>query len=113
MAWGYENMKDLLAMKDRPTAVFTDNYEITLGAVMAINESSFKCPDDISLLGFDDQIIFHLINPPLYMVEQPLKEMSNKAVELILNRIDTGSLDMPMEISLGTKIVEGKPVRSL
>ena len=47
------------------------------------------------------------------MVEQPLKEMSNKAVELILNRIDTGSLDMPMEISLGTKIVEGKSVRSL
>ncbi len=111
LAWGYENMKNLLELADRPTAVFTDDYEITLGAVMAVNESSLKCPDDISLVGFDDQIIFHLINPPLYMVEQPLQEMSNKAVELILGRIDSGSLDMPMEISLGTRIIEGKSVR--
>lgn len=113
LAWGYENMKELLALKDRPTAVFTDNYEITLGAMMAVNESSFKCPDDISLLGFDDQIIFHLLDPSVYMVEQPLQEMSKRAVELILNRIDSGSLDMPMEISLGTRLIEGASVRSL
>lgn len=113
LAWGYENMKSLLELKDRPTAVFTDNYEITLGAMMAINESSYRCPDDISIVGFDDQIIFHLLNPSLYMVEQPLKEMSNKAVELILNRITSGSLDMPMEISLGTRLIEGNSVKSL
>ena len=113
LAWGYENMKELLELKDRPTAVFTDNYEITLGAMMAINESSLKCPDDISVVGVDDQIIFHLINPPLYMVEQPLQEMSNKAVELLLNRIESGSLDTPMDISLGTRIVEGKSVKTL
>lgn len=113
LAWGYENMKELLALKDRPTAVFTDNYEITLGAMMAVNESEFRCPDDISVLGFDDQIIFHLINPPVYMVEQPLKEMSSKAVELLLNRIESGSLEMPMEISLGTKLIEGKSVRNI
>ncbi len=113
LAWGYESMKELLAMKDRPTAVFTDNYEITLGAMMAINESGFKCPDDISVLGFDDNVIFHLIDPPVYMVKQPMKEMSNKAVELILGRIETGSLEMPMEISLGTALVEGKSVKKL
>ncbi len=111
MACGYENMKELLALEDRPTAVFTDNYEITLGAMMAINESGFSCPDDISVLGFDDQIIFHLIDPPVYMVKQPLREMSNKAVELILARIASGSLDMPMEISLGTELIEGKSVK--
>ena len=113
LAWGYENMKELLSLDDRPTAVFTDNYEITLGAMMAVNESEFKCPDDISVLGFDDQIIFHLINPPVYMVEQPLKEMSNKAVELLLNRIESGALEMPMEISLGTRLIEGRSVRTL
>ena len=113
LAWGYENMKELLALKDRPTAVFTDNYEITLGAMMAVNESEFKCPEDISILGFDDQIIFHLINPPVYMVEQPLQEMSNKAVELLLNRIESGSLEMPMEISLGTKLVEGRSIKNI
>ncbi len=113
LAWGYENMKKLLALKDRPTAVFTDNYEITLGAMMAVNESGLKCPEDISILGFDDQIIFHLINPPVYMVEQPLQEMSEKAVEMLLGRIDSGSLDQPKEISLDTRLIEGSSVKSL
>ena len=113
LAWGYENMKKLLDLKGRPTAVFTDNYEITLGAMMAVNESGLKCPDDISILGFDDQIIFHLLNPPVYMVQQPLQEMSEKAVELLLDRIDSGGLDNPKEISLDTRLVEGSSVRSL
>ncbi|RKM59874.1 LacI family transcriptional regulator [Butyrivibrio sp. CB08] len=113
LAWGYENMKKLLALRERPTAVFTDNYEITLGAMMAVNESGLKCPEDISILGFDDQIIFHLINPPVYMVEQPLQEMSEKAVEMLLGRIDSGSLDQPKEISLDTRLIEGSSVKSL
>ena len=113
LAWGYESMKKLLALKARPTAVFTDNYEITLGAMMAVNESGLKCPEDISVVGFDDQIIFHLIDPPIYMVEQPLEEMSKKAVELLLERIGGGSLDKPKEISLDTRLVEGSSVKSL
>ena len=47
------------------------------------------------------------------MVEQPLQEMSKRAVDLILNRIDSGSLDMPMEISLGTRLIEGRSVKKL
>lgn len=110
---GYKNMKELLDLKNRPTAVFMDNYEITLGAMMAINESQYKCPDDISVMGFDDQVIFHLIEPPVYMVEQPVKEMGEKAVEILLHRIKTGTSALPMELSLCTSLKEGRSIKKL
>lgn len=113
MECGYKNMKELLELKNRPTAVFMDNYEITLGAMMAINESKYKCPDDISILGFDDQIIFHLIQPAVYMVEQPLKEMGETAVDILLNRIKSGSKGMPREISLSTTLHKGASIKKL
>lgn len=110
---GYKSMKALLELSDHPTAVFTDNYEITLGAMMAINESQFKCPDDISVLGFDDQLIFHLLQPPVYMVSQPLEQMSIKAVETLFDRINGDSSYAPMDIALSTTIREGKSIKKL
>ena len=110
---GYKYTKELLENKDRPTAIFAANYEISLGAMMAINESEFKCPEDISVMGFDDQLIFHLLEPPVYMVQQPLQQMSDKAVEILLGRIIDKTDDAPMEIALHTAICEGKSIKKI
>lgn len=110
---GYKFMKELLETSNPPTAVFTDNYEITLGALMAINESDRKCPEDISILGFDDQLIFHLLEPPVYTVAQPLEEMGNRTVELLLDRIQNGADKTPMDIALHTTIHDGASIKQL
>lgn len=111
--FGYEGMKRLIALEDRPTAVFFTNYEISLGAVMAINESDLCCPQDISLMGFDDLIMSHVVQPKLYMVIQPMKEMGEKAVEMLLSRIGKKEQELPMEIILGTKISDGNSIAPL
>ncbi|MCR4705444.1 MAG: LacI family transcriptional regulator [Lachnospiraceae bacterium] len=113
IASGYSGMKKLLSLKDRPTAVFMSNYEITLGAMLALNESDYRSPDDISLLGFDDQLFFHVLQPQVYMVEQPLKAMSDKAVELLLRRMGGDVDEDPMEIALGTKLQTGNSIKTL
>lgn len=126
MDFGYQSMKELLELKNRPTAVFMTNYEITLGAVMAVKESSFRCPEDISMLGFDDLILSKVVDPKMYMVVQPMREMSEKAVELLLERIENShekksgekkfnekKLEMPVEIIMGTRIQEGNSIRFL
>ncbi|MBE5855422.1 MAG: LacI family transcriptional regulator [Lachnospiraceae bacterium] len=110
---GYNGMKKLLTLKDRPTAVFMSNYEITLGAMLAISESGYKSPDDFSLLGFDDQLFFHVMQPQMYMVEQPMQAMGEKAVELLLHRIETESQEGPMEIALGTTLHKGNSIKTL
>ncbi|SFU86427.1 LacI family DNA-binding transcriptional regulator [Butyrivibrio sp. INlla21] len=113
IASGYNGMMKLLTLKNRPTAVFMSNYEITLGAMLAINESGLKSPDDISLLGFDDQLFFHVMQPQVYMVEQPTQAMGEKAVELLLKRINGETQDGPMELALGTSLHRGNSIKTL
>ncbi len=114
--FGQKSMRELLALEDRPTAVFMSNYEITLGAVMALNESGMQCPEDISMLGFDDLILSHLLKPQMHMVIQPMKEMSEKAVEMLLHHIRSKKgkkEEIPVEVIMGTRIREGNSVARL
>lgn len=84
---GYNSMQELLELKELPTAVFLGNFEIILGAVMALNESPLQCPSDISLIGFDDLIISNLSNPRLTLVVQPLRDLADNAAGLLLERL--------------------------
>ncbi|MBQ8007472.1 MAG: LacI family DNA-binding transcriptional regulator [Lachnospiraceae bacterium] len=113
IATGYNGMKKLMALKDRPTGVFMSNYEITLGAMLSMNEAGFRCPDDISLLGFDDQLFFHLLQPQVYMVEQPMKALGERAVELLIGRMNGIIDEDPIEIALGTRLQEGNSIKTL
>lgn len=110
--YGSRSMRELQQLPHPPTAVFMTNYEITLGAVMAINETGIRCPEDISMLGFDDLILSHVMKPKMYMVVQPMREMGEQAVELLLKRIASKEQEesFPVEIVLGTKMLEGNSI---
>ncbi len=97
---GYNSMRELLSMELPPTAVFMGNFEIILGAVMAVNESPLQCPEDISLIGFDDLIISNLSNPKLTLVVQPLQEMAENAVDILLRRLEEHNGSRDKELSL-------------
>lgn len=111
--FGHESMQQLLALKNRPTAVLMTNYETSLGAVMAVNESEYDCPDDISMLGFDDLIMSHVVKPKLCMVIQPMREICEQAVDLVLAQITEKEDRPPIELSMGTSFREGNSVKSL
>ncbi len=111
---GYKAMKELLDLEDRPTAVFLGNFEIILGAVMALNESPLQCPRDISLIGFDDFLISNVSNPRLYLVVQPVQKMAREAVGILLDRMmkpkeqtageEHKELSFPADIETGESI---------
>ena len=112
--FGYESMKQLLAMDKKPTAVFMTNYEITLGGVMAVNESSVRCPEDISLVGFDNLILSQIVKPKMTMVVQPMRAMGEKAVEILMKSMDhKEGYFCPDEINLPTTIDLGNSIRKL
>ncbi len=110
---GYEKMKELLASPNRPTAVLMGNYDTMLGGVLAVNESEFSCPEDISLIGFDALMITGVVQPSWYMIVQPMEKMCKKAVELLLNRIEKKGDEAPVKMSFGIKMQEGDSVRTI
>ncbi len=113
--FGQKSMRELLALEDRPTAVFMSNYDVTLGAVMSLNVSGFRCPEDISMLGFDDLILSHLMKPQLYIVVQPMEEMCEKAVEILLRHIHNRNWqeEIASEIIMSTRIRAGDSIAML
>nr|WP_294493363.1 LacI family DNA-binding transcriptional regulator [uncultured Mediterraneibacter sp.] len=110
---GYRGMRTLLCLPDPPTAVILGNYDTTLGGIMAVNESGCNCPNDISIIGFDDLLMSKVIRPKLWIVSQPMEEMSNRAVEMLLNRISGQAEGGPLRISFSAQIREGESIRKL
>ncbi|MGW2571967.1 LacI family DNA-binding transcriptional regulator [Streptomyces sp. NPDC001537] len=81
---GYEAARTLLALPERPTAVFAANDLQALGVYQAAREAGLRIPDDLSVVGFDDLPVVAWVDPPLTTVHQPLTEMAMAATELAL-----------------------------
>ena len=79
---------------------------------MAVHEAGVACPEDISLLSFDDLLLEHIVEPQLHTVVQPMRQMGDKAVELLLRRIE-GEDGPPAEIVLGTRLKAGNSILPL
>lgn len=108
---GYDGMKKLLSLKKRPTAVYLTNYEITLGAIVAMNELGVRFPDDLSIIGFDNLMLAQVVQPPLWMVVQPMREIAQTAVRTILGRLDGTRRGPWFTARLKMTLLEGKSIR--
>jgi LacI family transcriptional regulator len=84
---GYQMACQLLGMDDPPTAVFTANNLMTLGALNAIHEKGLSIPEDAAIVGFDDMPWALSLAPPLTAVAQPTYELGRIAADLLLRRI--------------------------
>jgi DNA-binding LacI/PurR family transcriptional regulator len=103
IASGYHATSRLIAMPERPTAVFCTNNTLTLGALEAIRDMGLSCPEDISLLGFDDAYWASLVRPRLTMVRQPAREIGATAARVLIGHIErkeriSGEQYLPTEL---------------
>lgn len=85
---GYDNMKKLLSLPERPTAVFCANDDIAVGAMKAIDESGLKVPDDVSIIGFDNNNFCNYVTPTLSSVSKDAFVMSEMGGMNLLNIIN-------------------------
>lgn len=110
---GLEEIKKLLSMEDKPTAIFATNYETTVTSVKYMLEKGIKIGEDISFFGFDNSEIFQLITPSISTVVQPMAEIGEEAMGLLHKRI-SGNYDFfPMIKRLKTKVLKGESIKSL
>jgi LacI family transcriptional regulator len=84
---GYRATRRLLEMAERPTAIFTANNFMTVGAMLALNDLGLKIPRDVSFVGFDDLEWTTLVDPPLTVVAQPATELGAEAARRVLARL--------------------------
>ena len=86
---GYEGAQKLLSSKVRPTAIFCYTDRMAMGAYEAIADAKLSIPQDISVVGFDNQLnIADALRPPLTTVQLPHFEMGAWAATRLLEAID-------------------------
>jgi len=77
----------LLRLIPRPTAIFAGNDMIALGVLAAIREAGLRCPQDVSVIGFDDLELAETTNPALSSVSQSGYQLGSTAASILLERI--------------------------
>ncbi len=82
---------NLLTLPDRPSAFFAANDEMAIGIMMAAWHLGLKVPDDVSVAGFDDVPIAQQVYPPLTTVCQPIDQMVQAAIDMLINAINARS----------------------
>ncbi|NOX62198.1 MAG: LacI family transcriptional regulator [Chloroflexi bacterium] len=80
---------ELLELSPRPTALIASDDIVAAVAMKAIHEAGLHAPDDMAIIGFDDQYFCQYLHPALTTVRIPFLEAGQRAVELVLERIAT------------------------
>ncbi len=125
IAGGAAAMRRLWENNQDMTAVFISNYEMTVGAMMEINDLGIRVPDELSVIGFDNVDFAKASVPRLSIVTQPTAEIAKKAAEILLlklegkdrfadtERQDTDGEPATKTVILKTGFVEGRSIRVL
>lgn len=75
----------LFARPRRPTAIFCFSDEMAIGTLAAARSAQIACPQDVSVVGFDDIQMARYVDPPLTTIRQPMIEIGRKTVELLID----------------------------
>lgn len=80
----------ILNLRPKPDAIFAVNDPVAIGAFIRLKEKKIKIPQDMALVGFSNNPISALIDPPLTTVAQPSYEIGQAAAKLLLEQISHG-----------------------
>jgi DNA-binding LacI/PurR family transcriptional regulator len=111
LRWGDFHVDDgigggraLLALRDRPTAIFAGNDLQAFGIYQAAREARLHIPEDLSVIGFDDLPVAKWVGPPLTTIRQPLAQMAATAARMVLE-LARGVQPAQSRLELATELV--------
>ena len=113
MDGGYQAAQELIRLDNRPTALFVTNFEMTLGAMLALQHNNIRVPEDLSVIGFDKLELFGEIFPNLTLIRQPQMSIGREAAGLMLDMLSEKDSFAPRIVTLTTELTEGSSVSRL
>ncbi len=84
-----QQLTDLLIRTERVTAIFVAGYYLALETLTLLRSLGLRVPEDVSIVSFDDPPSAAHLNPPLSTVRQPLYEMGQRAMQLLLDLLSS------------------------
>jgi LacI family transcriptional regulator len=100
---GFEAGDRLLSAPQPPTAIFASNDDMAVGVLAAAHRRGLETPGSLSVAGFDDTSVATTVWPQLTTVRQPVSEMAETAVKLLIEEMGArrpGGEHVPVECIL-------------
>jgi LacI family transcriptional regulator len=86
---GIQCAQKLLAMNPRPTAIYANNDEMATGVMRVAHDLGIRIPEDLSIVGFDDNIIASRVLPSLTTIRRPVEEIASIATDKLITSFQT------------------------
>ena len=83
-------IRDLLALSEPPTAIFSANYNMTMGALRWLREHDVEVPRDLSLVSFDDVPAWSIHPAGITAVGQSSEKLADAIASVLLERLENG-----------------------
>jgi LacI family transcriptional regulator len=112
-ASGRKAAEALFDRPDRPTAVFVSNDEMAAGVLAVAREKGIDVPGEVSLAGFDDDVLATIVSPTLTTVKQPIEAMAQAAFDMILGEQKPAAGAPALSVVLRFEIFRCETVRKL
>jgi DNA-binding LacI/PurR family transcriptional regulator len=91
---GKRIMKQIVEMNDRPTAIFTGSDQVAGGMIIEAKEHGLTIPEDLAIIGFDDQPIAEILDPKLTTIRQPVDELGEKSIEVMIDMLQNPDMEI-------------------
>ncbi|WP_114937344.1 LacI family DNA-binding transcriptional regulator [Mucilaginibacter endophyticus] len=82
-------LKELMALDDRPEAIFIGSDRLTISSMSILKKWGFKVPGDIAIAGFTNSDVVELFDPPLTVIRQPAFQIGQMATEMLIKTIES------------------------
>lgn len=103
--FAYVSTDDLLKGKQKPDAIFAMSDRLAIGAMLSIKKHGLQMPNDIGLIGFNNEPITSLLSPSISTIDQPAFEMGKAAARLFIELINNKNGNIADTIMLKPKLV--------
>jgi LacI family transcriptional regulator len=109
----FETVRNMLLSKNKPTAIFSFNSLMTVGAIKAIDSLNISIPKDISLVGFDTIAGQEIFKPKITHILQPVEELGKQATNILIKIIENTNNQKLNTVFLKPKLILGDSVKKI
>ena len=102
---GYARAQEVLAADEMPSAIVAANDALAYGALLAIQDKGLKAPEDVAVVGYDNNEISRISNPTITTVTLPLFLMGQVAAENLLRQLHADEREYAEQLIPGRLIV--------
>jgi LacI family transcriptional regulator len=103
--YAYFATQELLRQKNKPDAIFTISDRMVIGAMLAIKEKGLRIPEDIGLVGFNNEPLLSLLTPSISSIDMPSFELGKMAAKLFIESLHAGENRLPENQVLKPKLI--------